>query len=58
MEKVAVGNGSNLHISYTGDSILTDGNKDLALKNLLCVPDITKNLVSVSKLAQDNHIYL
>ena len=32
--------------------------KDLALKNILCVPDMTKNLISVSKLTRDNHIYL
>ncbi|KAL4038453.1 hypothetical protein IC575_002074 [Cucumis melo] len=58
IEKVTVGNGNRLNISYVGNTCLTDGDKSLVLKNILCVPDIAKNLISVSKLAQDNHIYI
>lgn len=47
-----------MDISCVGKSYLTNGRKNLVLQNILCVPDITKNLVSVFKLAQDNHIYL
>ncbi|TYK05754.1 Retrovirus-related Pol polyprotein from transposon TNT 1-94 [Cucumis melo var. makuwa] len=58
IEKIMVGNGDSLHISYIGNAYLTDGINGLNLKNVLCVPDITKNLVSVSKLAQDNNVYI
>ncbi|MDV3143336.1 MAG: DDE-type integrase/transposase/recombinase, partial [Sweet potato little leaf phytoplasma] len=57
-EAVIIGDGNKLHISYVGNSCLTDGNTKLNLENVLCVPDIAKNLVSVSKLARDNHVYV
>lgn len=38
--------------------MLTDGSTSLELKNILCVPEIAKNLVSVSKLAQDNSVFI
>lgn len=55
-EKVLVGDGSSLSISHIGDSIVPSASSFLKLKNILCVPSITKNLISVSKLAQDNNI--
>ena len=51
IEKVTVGNGNRLNISHVGNTCLSDGDKSLVLKNILCVPDIAKNLISVSKLA-------
>lgn len=56
-EQVTIGNGDKLPITYTGSSYLSDGINTLTLENILFVPDIAKNLVSVSKLAQDNNIY-
>lgn len=58
IEHVIVGNGSKLQISCIGNSNLSDGKSNIKLENVLCVPDITKNLISVSKLAQDNNVYL
>lgn len=43
----------NKHSSL-GNSCFSDGKNRLMLKNIKCVPDIAKNLISVSKLAQDN----
>lgn len=57
-ELVTIGNGEKLHISYTGHSYLCDGTNMFKLQNVLCVPDIAKNLISVSKLAQDNSIFI
>lgn len=56
IEKVIVGNGDSLLISCIGTSYLINGKNDLILKNVLCIPNITKNLVSVSKLLQDNNM--
>lgn len=48
-DKVMVGNGNKLFISHIGSSFLPSH-----LKNVLCVSDMAKNLISVFKLAQDN----
>ena len=48
--KIIIGNGSNLDISHVGN-IFGTGPK---LKEVLLVPKINKNLLSVSKLAKDN----
>lgn len=58
--QVFMGNGQGLSISSIGSSSFTSPfhpNITLSLNNLLHVPNITKNLVSVSKFAQDNHVY-
>lgn len=56
--KVTVGNGSELQISHIGNASLATKNGVLNLKNVLCVPNIAKNLVSVSKLARDNNVFV
>lgn len=59
--KVYMGNGSALSISHIGassfHSCYSKNSRTYHLNNLLCVPHITKNLVSVSKFAQDNNVY-
>ncbi|KZV26181.1 hypothetical protein F511_06348 [Dorcoceras hygrometricum] len=57
--KVQVGNGAGLSISNIGESNLNmfPSSRPFLLKNLLHVPLITKNLISVSKFAYDNHVY-
>ena len=57
-DKLTVGNGNKLHISHIGYSMLPTYNphKHIKLHNILCVPDIAKNLISVSKLLHDNDI--
>ncbi|KAH9793854.1 subtilisin-like protease SBT5.3 [Citrus sinensis] len=47
--KIFVGNGQSLHISHIGDT--THGK--LNLKDILVVPKLKKNLLSVSKLVDD-----
>ena len=50
-EKLVIGNGSKLHISHIGNS-----KNILRLNNILHVPHITKNLVSISKFTTDNSV--
>lgn len=59
-DHVLMGNGQGLHISSVGCSKFQSPfapNITLALKNLLHVPSITKNLLSVSQFAKDNAVY-
>ena len=58
-DKVIVGNGSGLHIHHVGNSSFYSNlsNKSLVLNKLLRVPAITKNLLSVSQFAKDNHVF-
>ncbi|KAG6751187.1 hypothetical protein POTOM_045706 [Populus tomentosa] len=49
-DKVVVGNGSSLPITYTGSCSPTP---HLQLNDVLVVPSLTKNLLSVSKLTRD-----
>lgn len=48
--RVAVGKGETLSISHTGNSTVSN---DLKLLDVLVVPNITKNLLSISKLTSD-----
>ena len=51
-----VGNGQGLRITSIGNICLfTSFGNQLNLSNVLCVPKITKNLISLSKLLSDNH---
>ncbi|KAF7814697.1 Retrovirus-related Pol polyprotein from transposon TNT 1-94 [Senna tora] len=56
-EKVYVGNGQGMSISHIGEASIVTKNKPLTLKQLIHAPQITKNLISVSKLAKDNKVY-
>ncbi|XP_019253790.1 PREDICTED: uncharacterized protein LOC109232473 [Nicotiana attenuata] len=52
--KVMVGNGHLLPISSVGSSILPTISKPLRLKNVLYVPLLAKNLLSIQRLCRDN----
>ncbi|CAH9105646.1 unnamed protein product [Cuscuta epithymum] len=60
-EGLMVGNGQSLRITHLGHSTLSAlraPNSSIHLHNILLVPDIKKNLLSVSKLSRDNNVYL
>lgn len=57
-EMVTISNGEQLQINFVGSTILSSGNSLLNLKNILYVSNIAKYLITVSKLAQDNHVYI
>nr|KYP40820.1 Retrovirus-related Pol polyprotein from transposon TNT 1-94 [Cajanus cajan] len=58
-DKVNIGNGTGLNIHHVGHSYLhcPKFSKVVILNNLLHVPSITKNLLSVSQFARDNHVF-
>lgn len=53
-DKLQVGNGNNLSISHVGSSSFSD----LTLPNVFLVPELTKSLLSVSKLTRDNNVFM
>jgi histone deacetylase 1/2 len=58
-DRVNIGNGTCLRIQHIGHSYFTSPSccKPVILHNLLHVPSITKNLLSVSKFACDNRVF-
>jgi histone deacetylase 1/2 len=57
-ERVHIGNGAGWHIAHIGHGTLNTTAKSLALRNVLHVPSITKNLLSAHKLALDNSVFI
>ncbi|KAG7598911.1 Integrase catalytic core [Arabidopsis suecica] len=55
-EEVIVGNGAGLPITNTGSTTFSTPTKKLLLDNVLCVPTIKKNLISVNKLCRSNGV--
>jgi GAG-pre-integrase domain len=53
-----MGNGSGLSIFNIGSCCIGTTSKPLYLHNLLHVPDITKNLLSISQLTKDNAVII
>lgn len=54
---VTVGNDQHVLITHIGTASLRTDSGNLLLHDLLYVPDMYKNLSSVSKFAQDNNVY-
>ncbi|KAL3516301.1 hypothetical protein ACH5RR_023203 [Cinchona calisaya] len=52
-DKICVGNDELLDISHIGSTTLDVGQKQLSLSNVLVVPNIKHNLLSVSQLTSD-----
>ncbi|GAA0163515.1 hypothetical protein LIER_19360 [Lithospermum erythrorhizon] len=57
-DQITVGNGATLPKENIGTSTLSTPYKSLTLNNILHVPAITKNFLSISQLATDNNVYL
>jgi hypothetical protein len=56
-EQVQVSNGAGLQILHTGQSSINTAACLLELCNILHVPAIAKNLLSVHKLPHDNDVF-
>jgi histone deacetylase 1/2 len=56
-DSVQVANGAGLSITHIGHSQITGSSRPLLLKNILRVPAMSKNLLSMHKLLLDNHAY-
>ncbi|RDX85899.1 hypothetical protein CR513_32842, partial [Mucuna pruriens] len=60
LDQIVIGYGQGLNIQYVGVTKIlspTNSNIPLVLNDLLFVPLITKNLLSISQFAKDNSIY-
>ena len=55
-DDVMVGNGTGLNITHTGSYTLPSNSRPLSLTNVLCVPQMKKNLISVNKLCRTNNV--
>ncbi|KAF8389069.1 hypothetical protein HHK36_025754 [Tetracentron sinense] len=53
-DKIIVGNGQALEISHVGSATIPIGSKKIMLDNVLLVPKIARNLLSVSQMIDDN----
>jgi hypothetical protein len=56
-DTVQVDNGAGLQILHLGYCSINTNTHPLALNNVLHVPEISKHLLSVHKLAHDNNIF-
>jgi len=54
-DKVLVGDGTGLEITHIGHTTLNTKHKSFHLNQVLCVPNIKSNLLSVSKLCKTNN---
>ena len=54
-KKVSVGNGAGLHISHNGSNSITTPSAKFFLNDMLCVLNISANLISVHYFANDNN---
>jgi hypothetical protein len=56
-DQVTTVNGQGMYIHYIGQTKFCTTSRVLILRNILHVPSITKNLLSVKKFAIDNHVF-
>ena len=55
-DDVMIGNGTGLPITHTGSIKLPSSSRSLTLNNVMCVPSMKKNLISVNKLCKTNNV--
>ncbi|GKF96063.1 hypothetical protein Tco_0288798, partial [Tanacetum coccineum] len=54
-DEIELSDGTNLSISHTGFTHIYTSSKSLDLPDILCVPKLRKNLISVAKLCRTNY---
>ena len=57
-DQIRIGDGTGLDIKHIGSSKLLTSSTYFPLKNVLHVPDIQKNLVSVSQFTHDHDVFI
>ena len=55
-KKLTIDNGQGLAIKHIGHFFLSTSDKTILLKNILHVPSIIKNLLSISKIVCNNDV--
>lgn len=54
-DEVVIGDGTGLNVTHVGSTHLSTPSKTFALTDLLCVPSIHRNLISVHKFTSSNN---
>lgn len=54
-DRCMVGDGSGLNISHISSFVLSSHTADSSLKNVMHVPEISRNLLSVAQFIKDNN---
>jgi histone deacetylase 1/2 len=57
-DRVCTAEGTGMHISHIGHSVLCTPHNSFKLNNILHVPSASKNLLSVHKFTLDNHVFI
>lgn len=57
-DQIHTANGAGMKIEHIGHSLIYTPDRTLHLKNVLHVPQASKNLISASRLAEDNYAFL
>jgi histone deacetylase 1/2 len=56
-DKVHTADGSGMHIHHVGHSTIPNSTRSLQLRDVLHVPSVTRNLLSVPKFTRDNNVF-
>jgi histone deacetylase 1/2 len=56
-DHVQTANGTGMRITHIGQSIIPTSSHPLYLKNILHVPYVTRNLLSVKRFTSDNNVF-
>jgi histone deacetylase 1/2 len=57
-DTVNTANGQGMKISHIGHSVVRNPTQDFHLRNILHVPNASKNLLSVHRFTYDNHVFI
>jgi len=57
-QQIHAANGTGMDIAHIGHALCHTPSRDLLLKNVLHVPQTSKNLISIHRLTADNNAYL
>jgi hypothetical protein len=55
---VRTADGTGMHISHIGQTVLSTPHNSFSLKDILYVPNTTKSLLSVHQFTLDNHAFI
>ena len=56
LDDIMIGDGSGFSITHTGSSSLHTPHNTFKLNNVLCVPAMKKNLISISQFCTSNNV--
>lgn len=55
-DDVMIGDDTGLHITHTGSTTILTPTRTFNLHNILCVPNMKKNLISIYQFCNTNHV--